>query len=328
MSGEQGFDIGGVRIPTRVLMAPMAGLTNAPFRRLAAVAGCRAFWTEMITAEGLVRRRPEIISMLPGREEEHPLAVQLFGAEAGALAEAGRMCRDAGADIVDINMACPVKRISRLGAGAALMRDPLRAENIVRAVSRSAGVPVTVKMRAGWDSTELNALEVAKAVIAGGAAAVICHGRTRAQGFRGRADHGQAGLLAGALTVPVIISGDITTGKGASRALRETGAAAVMIGRASVGDPWIFARLEKYLRTGEEEAVPPAAERAGLMLKHLDLLEEAFGGRRAAALFRPHLVAYLRGRPGASRLRQELLKERLAAGLREKLAALFTTDWE
>jgi tRNA-dihydrouridine synthase B len=314
-----GFRIGQTFVPSRVVMAPLAGLTNQPFRLVAAEAGCHVFWTEMISSEGLVRKCQEITRLLPNPLDPHPVAVQLFGADPAVMAEAAAMAVAAGGDLLDINMACPVRRLSRVGAGAALMRDPHKAANLVRAVASRIDLPVTVKIRLGWDAFQLNVLDVARAVRDAGAAAIIIHGRTRAQGFTGRADHSMAALLARELDLPVIVSGDITTGKDAHRVLEETQAAAVMIGRAAIGNPWIFRAVERYLEDGSMTPGPGDEERLAVMVRHLDLLVEVSEERRAVGLFRPHLVRYLRARADASRWRKELLAVREAGALVDEL---------
>ncbi len=317
---KQGFNIGRVAFHDVVVMAPMAGLTNYPLRRLAAQLGCRAFWTEMVPSEALVRRRPEAMAMLPDKDDPHPLAVQIFGADPAVMAEAAAMACGAGADVVDINMACPVRRINKTGAGAAVMRDPAAAARLVEAVAGRCSVPVSVKIRSGWDGGSLNAMEVATAVAGAGAAAVVIHGRTRVQAFAGKADHGPAAEMAAGLSVPVLVSGDIASGPDAAGVLRATGAAAVMIGRAAIGRPWIYGQISDYLRKGEEASSPDDATRLLVMQRHLDLLAGKFGERNGLKLFRPHLVGYLRGRANGARLRQLMLYERSLAGLKDSLA--------
>lgn len=319
-----GFHIGGRHFPSKVVMAPMAGLTNGPFRRIANEAGCLSFWTEMITAEGLVRRRGEVEKMLPDKDDPHPIAVQLFGSDPESMARAASMAEGSGADVIDINMACPVRRITRNGAGAAFMRNPASVTAIVGEVEKAVRIPVTVKIRAGWDSGSLNSLEVARAAAGAGAAAIVIHGRTRAQGYSGRADHGHAVRLAEGINVPVIVSGDMNSGEDAREVMRDTGAAAVMIGRASIGNPWIYKRVGSCIGEGDMPPDPADEEKLDLIIRHLDLLERKFGETRGVRLFRAHLVGYVRGRPDASRWRRELLTEKRAAILRERLSELFS----
>ncbi len=315
-----GFSIGGVAVPCRVVMAPLAGFTNASFRILAAELGALVFWTEMIPAEGLVRRCPEILAMLPRANEAHPVAVQLFGADAAAIGEAAAMAADHGADWIDLNMACPVRRLTGVGAGAALMNAPATAARMVAAAARRARLPVTIKIRAGWDERRGGAMEIARACREAGVAAVTIHGRTRAQAFRGRADHRAAMPLVASLGVPVIVSGDITGGEVAAAVMAETAAAAVMVGRAAIGDPWIFRRISDYLE-GRRSAEPTDdAERLRVMRRHLDLLAEDFGPARAVSLFKPHLMAHLKGRAGAAGWRMRMARERSLDELRRSLA--------
>jgi nifR3 family TIM-barrel protein len=324
---QAGFSIGGVVCPSRIVMAPLAGITNGPFRTVAREAGCRVFWTDMLAAEGLVRRRPEVMALLPRPGEPHPVAVQLFGADPASLAEAAAMARDAGADLIDLNMACPVSRVSGRGAGAALMRDPARAARIVEAVAARVDLPVTVKMRTGWDHRTVNAPDLARTVAEAGARAVIIHGRTRSQGFTGLADHRIAAAVALNLPIPVVASGDIATPGAAAEVLRQTGVAGVMVGRAAIGNPWIFGAMDAALQGGAVPPPPGDPERLSLVLRHLELVVAGFPSRRVMTLFRPHLAAYLRGRAEAAHWRRTLLAEHSLEKLERGIRAAFTR-WE
>jgi tRNA-dihydrouridine synthase B len=318
IQGGVPFFIGTVPIPDRVIMAPLAGITNGPFRRIAAKVGCRVFWTEMISAEGLVRDRNEMRRLLPDPDEAHPVVVQIFGADPSVMAEA------AGADVLDINMACPVRRLTGAGAGAILMRDPVRVAAIVGAVARRVGIPVTLKIRAGWDDREMSAPEIVRAAAGEGARAVSIHGRTRVQGFSGRADHAMAARLVTEAGIPVIVSGDIASGEDAVRVLAETGAAAVMVGRAAVGNPWIFGLVSAQVG-GQADPVHPASDaRHSLILEHLDLMVKKFGEKKGLGLLRPHLAGYVKGRPDAAAWRRALMTERSAARLRDLIRGAFT----
>jgi nifR3 family TIM-barrel protein len=305
----------------------MAGLTNGPYRKVAAEAGCRAFWTEMVTAEGLIRGKRDILRILPESDEPGPVAVQIFGSNPDSLAEAAACLEGFRADVLDINMACPVKKVVRTGAGAALMRDPERVGRIVGGVVRRTTRPVTVKIRSGWDKSEVNALEVGRRAVEGGAAAVVIHPRTRAQGFSGSADYSLASLLVENLAVPVIVSGDVSSGEEAARAFRESGAASVMIGRAAVGNPWIFHQVQHYLENGVEPPPPAPGEKLEMISRHLSLMVEKYGEKRGIFLFRGQLLGYMRGQPGAARWRREVLLEMDPDRLREKIEA-FVRGWE
>ena len=307
-------------------MSPMAGLTNGPFRKVAAEAGCRAFWTEMVTAEGLIRGKRDIMRILPESDEPGPVAVQIFGSNPESLAEAAAFLEGSRADVLDINMACPVKKVVRTGAGAALMRDPVKVGEIVSKVVRRTTRPVTVKLRSGWDKGEVNALEVARRAALEGVAAVIIHPRTRSQGFSGRVDYALASLLVENLSVPVIVSGDITSGEEAAMVFRETGAAAVMIGRAAVGNPWIYRRVEHYLADGVDLPLVDPGEKLDLILRHLEMMLEKYGEKRGVFLFRGQLLGYMKGQAGAARWRREVLVEMVPERLKEKIEG-FVRGW-
>ena len=245
--------IGGLIVDRRVFMAPMAGVTTPPFRAAARRWGAGLVYTEMISAYGVHYGNRRTLDYLACRDEEHPVAYQLFGADPDVLADAAAACVQAGADLVDLNMACPVRKVVKTGAGAALMGDPRRAAAAVAAVVRAAGadVPVTVKIRAGLRGGDEAWREVALRLVEAGVAAICIHPRTAAQLYRGRADHAVTRALAAAVPVPVIASGDVD-GRAAALALLDTGAAAVMLARYALGQPWLFAEIL-------DDAPPPAA---------------------------------------------------------------------
>jgi nifR3 family TIM-barrel protein len=286
----------------------MAGVTDSPFRRLARECGAGLVYTEMVSDKGLlfggVRSR-ELLTHTPG---EHPLAVQVFGAEAATLARAAVTVARAGADIIDINMGCPVPKVVRNGAGAALMRDPGRAGAIIRAVVGAVACPVTVKLRKAWGPGDPDAVVLAQAAVEAGASAVTVHGRTRDQYYVGRADWDIIGRVVAAVPVPVIGNGDVFEPEDAVRMLRETGCAGVMVGRGALGNPWIFRRTRHLLATGQELPPPTARERRDMIERHLGLLLKVKGERRGLVQMRKHAAWYLRGLPGAARVRARLVR--------------------
>lgn len=299
------FKIGGIILPNRVVAAPMAGITDRAFRDLAREMGCGLAFTEMVSAQALIhgsRRTAEILNIAG----EHPIGVQLFGADPRIMARAAVLAVEAGADIIDINMGCPTPKIVKSGEGAALMRDPDLAGRIVAAVADAATVPVTVKMRKGWDEECPDALALARVVASAGAAAVTVHGRLRSEFFGGQADWEIIRAVKQAVRIPVIGNGDVRSGGDAARMLDVTGCDAVMIGRAARGNPWIFRNVLHYLATGREPPLPAAAERVAMALRHFDLLIRYKGEDRAVVEMRKHMAWYTRGLHGAARLRERL----------------------
>jgi len=303
---EKFIRIGGVRLKNPVVAAPMAGVTDRAYRILAREAGCALTFTEMVSDQALLYGSPRTALILEHSGEAGPLAVQIFGSRPDYMAAAAEMVADGGADIIDINMGCPTPKIVRNGEGAALMKDPELAAAIVAAVVKRVNIPVTVKMRRGWDESSVNAVELARRVEAAGAAAVAVHGRTRAQFYSGRADWEIIRRVKQAVKIPVIGNGDVFTPQDARRMLLETGCDAVMIGRASLGNPWIFSRTVHYLETGELPPLPEPEEKLHTALRHLDLLVELKGERVAVWEMRKHAAWYLKGLRGAARMRERI----------------------
>ena len=226
-----------------VFLAPMAGITNLPFRTIVRRCGCQLAFTEMVSVNGLVRGAERTCRYLDGASEDRPLGVQIFGAEAEIMAAGARIATDRGADLIDINMGCPVKKVVRAGAGSALLKDPAKVGRIVSAVRRATSLPLTVKIRAGWRRSVVNAIEIARIAEAEGADAVIVHPRTADQGFSGRADWSIIRAVKDALGIPVIGNGDIRRAADVGRMMTATACDGVMIGRAALGNPWIFQEI-------------------------------------------------------------------------------------
>lgn len=296
--------IGTLEVACPVFLAPMAGVTDAPQRILAKEFGCGLVYSEMISDKGVNYRNCHTLEMLRSEPAERPLALQLFGAEPESVAEAARYVESLGvADVIDFNMGCPAPKVVKNGEGSALMRDPLLAERILRALRRAVRLPVTVKMRKGWDAQSVNVVELARRAEDAGVDAVAVHGRTRADFYAGRADWDCIAEVKRSLQIPVIGNGDVRSAADAARMLRETGCDAVMIGRAAQGNPWIFREAAQYLRTGELPAPPALAERRAVLLRHLDLLLAAKGDYIGAREMRKHAAWYTRGLPHAAQLR-------------------------
>lgn len=309
------FEIGGVTLANRVFAAPMAGITDRAFRELAREMGCGLTCTGMISSQALMhgsRRSVQILDIAG----EYPISVQIFGSNPGILARAAQLAVEAGADLVDINMGCPTPKIVKTGEGAALMRDPRRAGDIIAAVVAAVPVPVTVKMRRGWDMGYPDAVELARVAEEAGAAAVAVHGRFRSEFYGGKADWSIIRAVKNAVQVPVIGNGDVRSGPDAARMLDVTGCDAVMIGREGRGNPWIFRNVRHYLETGREPPPPTLEERAAMALRHFDLLLRYKGETRAVLEMRKHLAWYTRGLRGAARLRERLHAADSAAAVR------------
>ncbi|QGP92142.1 putative tRNA-dihydrouridine synthase [Neomoorella glycerini] len=299
--------IGPVTLAAPLVTAPMAGFSDRIFRHLAREAGAALTYTEMISAQGLIYQSKATWALLDVKDEPGPVAVQLFGREPEILARATKLAVAAGADIVDLNMGCPTPKIVKNGEGAALMRDlPLAAAIVAAMVAAAGPVPVTVKMRKGWDADSVNVIEAARAVVEAGAAAVAIHGRTRSQFYSGRADWDCIRRVKEAVPVPVIGNGDIGTPADAVAMLELTGCDAVMVGRAAIGNPWLLTAIRARLEGRPVPPPPDVATRMAMAIRHFNMMVELKGEKTAVKEMRKVLACYLRGLPGAARLRQHL----------------------
>ena len=294
--------IGDLSLKNQLIMAPMAGITNPPFRLIAKRMGAGLVVTEMVSAVGLSRGHEKTFRYLDGFPEEKPLSVQIFGADPQVMAMAAEIVVEKGADLVDINMGCPARKVVKNGSGGALLRNPAAVRDMVIAVRKSCTVPLTVKIRAGWSPDEANFLEIAGIIEDCGADAIAVHPRFVKQGFSGQADWRIILEVKKNLSIPVIGNGDVFKPELALRMREETGCDGVMVGRGAMGNPWIFRQILD-LEKGLEARPPDLSERKAVILEHFALLSRVIGEDRASKMMRGLLLGYTKGLPHSSRFR-------------------------
>ncbi len=309
LSAQASYTVGGIVISPPVVLAPMADVTNGAFRRLVKrIGGPGLLVTELISTMALHYKSARTMSMFDITEDQHPIAVQIFGADPGIMAEAARIAVDEGADIIDINMGCWVPKVCKTGGGAAMMKDEGTACRVVEAITAAVSVPVTVKTRAGWDYGHFATAGFARRLQEAGAQAFALHARYAVQGHTGEADWSLIAAVAQAVTCPVVGNGDVRTPQDAERMLRETGCAGIMIGRAAIGNPWIVRDIVCYLQTGSIPDPPDFDERAAAAIEHVSDLANSIGEGAAVRNLRSQLPHYVRGYPGASHMRDMIVR--------------------
>ena len=285
-------------------LAPLAGISNLPFRLIARSQGCALAYTEMISANGLVRKTAKTFEYLETCAKDRPLGAQVFGADPEIVAEASRIIANSGADLIDINMGCPVKKVIKTGSGAILMKDPDRVARIIDSVKKAVQIPVTVKIRSGWSGGSINAVEIARIAEDSGVDAITIHARTADQGYSGKADWKVIAEVKKAVNIPVIGNGDIWHPQDAVRMLRETSCDAVMVGRGALGNPWIFKGIIQACSGQTENYLPSLDQRQKMIKNHWEMETQFLGDKLADKRFRKHLLWYTKGLEGASRFRQ------------------------
>lgn len=319
------FKIGHLVIENQLILAPMAGVSNSPFRRLSRDFGAGLVYAEMVSDKGLMYDNERTKKLLYMTDEEKPMAQQIFGSDLETMVQAALYIdKNSNCDIIDINMGCPVPKVAiKAQAGASLMKNPDLIYEIVSEIVKKVSKPVTVKIRSGWDNQSVNAVLVAKRIEEAGASAITVHARTRSQGYSGHADLDVIKAVKEAVKIPVIGNGDVIDGPSAKYMLEYTGCDAVMIGRGALGNPWIFREINAYLKDGTVFEKPTHAELKEMMIQHLDSLVELKGERTAVLEMRSHGPWYLKGIEHASHLRKQLSQARTRDEFKMYVEAFF-----
>jgi len=318
--GNGKMKIGNVELPNNVFLAPMAGVTDMTYRAICKELGCGLTYTEMVSAKGMYYKSENTKELLATAPEETPVAMQIFGSDSDIMSQIAAEVQSAGADIIDINMGCPTPKIVKNGDGSALMKNPELIAEIIQKVAAAVSVPVTVKIRIGWDQESINGVEVAQIAEQSGAKAIAVHGRTREQFYSGKADWSMIRKVKDSVHIPVIGNGDVTSPQTAKQLLEETGCDAVMIGRGAEGNPWIFARTVEYLKNGILLPEPTYKEIVTLAMTHLKRTVKEKGEFIGVKEMRKHLAWYLKGMPGSNVVKAEIFKQNSVAEVEATLS--------
>ncbi len=302
------LQIGDHHLATRCLVAPMAGVTDQPFRLLCKQLGARYAVSEMVSADPRLRNTRKSLLRRQHHQEPAPIAVQIAGADADFLAEAARYNVAHGAQIIDINMGCPAKKVCKKAAGSALLADERLVGKILNAVTCAVDIPVTLKIRTGIDPANINAVRIARLAQQAGIQMLTIHGRTRAQHYTGQAEYDTLREVIDTVTLPVIANGDIDSPQSAARVLRHTGAAGVMVGRAGQGNPWLYAQIDHYLNTGQQLPAPDRHQIGQTLLMHVQALHRFYGDQQGLRVARKHIGWYLDTLPDSQAIKQSLVR--------------------
>jgi len=306
------FQIGNVKIKNNIVLAPMAGISNSAYRTIIKEMGCGLIYAEMVSDKAITYGNEKTIDMLYMDDFERPINQQIFGSDKESFVTAAKyIYENMKPDLIDINMGCPVPKVAvRSQAGSALLKDPEKVYEIVKAVVESVPIPVTVKIRSGWDSNSINAVEIAKIIEKAGASAIAVHPRTRAQGYSGNADWNIIKQVKENVSIPVIGNGDVVSCYDAKRMLEETGCDAVMIGRGVLGNPWLIKECVDYLEKGIEPEEISIEEKINMIKKHLTLLEKTKDEKRSLLEIRSHAAWYLKGIPNGSKIKNQIFQSK------------------
>jgi len=317
------INIGPLEIDDPIVLAPMSGVTDMPFRRLVKRAGAGLVVSEMIASRAMVHAARKTMKMATHCADEYPISVQLAGCEPDVMAEAARINEDFGATIIDINMGCPVKKVTNGDAGSALMRDLGLASKLLEVTVKAVNIPVTLKMRTGWDDDTRNAPQLAKIAEDCGIQAIAVHGRTRCQFYKGRADWPFIASVKDAVNIPVFGNGDVVSVDDAKKLLEESGADGILVGRGTYGRPWFLNQISHYLKTGERLADPTVEAQMEIVLEHFDAIVSHYGAQPGVKIARKHLGWYSKGLSNSAEFRQEVFQLDTPDAVKARIRAFY-----